>query len=54
MVGAPSLPPTSGDFLPSDQGTSTVMLLLGLLGAASLAMVVVTMLRQRLLEHVDR
>ncbi len=52
---APSVPPTST--LGGDSGSpsgSSLLLLLGALGAASLALVVATRLRGRLLEHIER
>ena len=53
-TGTPSLPPTTS--LPGQGGgpNGTILLLLGALGAASLALITTTLLRERLLERVDR
>ena len=53
-TGTPSLPPTTE--IPGQGGgpNGTMLLLLGALGAASLALITTTLLRERLLEYVDR
>ena len=53
-TGTPSLPPTTS--LPGQGGgpNGTILLLLGALGAASLALISLTLLRERLLDSVDR
>ncbi len=53
-TGTPSLPPTTE--IPGQGGgpNGTILLLLGALGAASLALITTTLLRERLLERVDR
>ena len=53
-TGTPSLPPTTE--IPGQGGgpNGTILLLLGALGAASLALIATTLLRERLLEYVDR
>ena len=53
-TGTPSLPPTTS--LPGQGGgpNGTIFLLLGALGAASLALISLTLLRERLLDSVDR
>ena len=53
-TGTPSLPPTTS--LPGQGGgpNGTIFLLLGVLGAASLALITLTLLRERLLDSVDR